>query len=248
MNLSPQMPHQVPLQLQPRTPAEPLPACAVCGTADYVDQAVLWPELVTAWGLGPEETAYIDRQQGTICRGCGCNLRSIALARALCVRFAHDGALDPLLAAPPAGPLLEVNEAGTLHSRLRRFPGHRFGAYPECDLQRLPFADASFDTVVHSDTLEHVPDPAQALSETRRVLRPDGALVFTVPVVIGRLTRSRTGLPPSYHGAPGTAADDLLVHHEFGADVWTMVLAAGFARCELVPFGYPSGLALLARR
>lgn len=48
----------------------------------------------------------------------------------------------------------------------------------EGDAQRLPFAAARFDTVLMTYTLCSIPDPARALREIRRVLRPDGQLVF----------------------------------------------------------------------
>lgn len=49
------------------------------------------------------------------------------------------------------------------------------------DAQRLPFSDASFDTVFCSQVLEHVPEPWLALAEFRRVLKDDGHLILTVP-------------------------------------------------------------------
>lgn len=48
----------------------------------------------------------------------------------------------------------------------------------EGDAQRLPFAAARFDTVLMTYTLCSIPDPARALREIRRVLRPDGRLVL----------------------------------------------------------------------
>jgi SAM-dependent methyltransferase len=48
------------------------------------------------------------------------------------------------------------------------------------DAQALPFADNTFDATLAMHMLYHVPDRAAALSEVRRVLRPDGvALVAT---------------------------------------------------------------------
>ncbi|MEK7444416.1 MAG: methyltransferase domain-containing protein [candidate division NC10 bacterium] len=49
------------------------------------------------------------------------------------------------------------------------------------DIQALPFHEAVFDTVKATEVLEHVPDAARALAECRRVLRPGGRLVATVP-------------------------------------------------------------------
>jgi SAM-dependent methyltransferase len=45
----------------------------------------------------------------------------------------------------------------------------------------LPFPDQAFDAVIASSVFEYVGDPAAVLRECRRVLRPDGVVVCTVP-------------------------------------------------------------------
>ena len=45
----------------------------------------------------------------------------------------------------------------------------------------LPFADNSFDLVLATDVIEHVDDDRLALREVRRVLRPGGRALVTVP-------------------------------------------------------------------
>jgi SAM-dependent methyltransferase len=47
--------------------------------------------------------------------------------------------------------------------------------------QVLPFAPEAFDAVVASSVLEYVDDPVAVLRECRRVLRPGGVVVCTVP-------------------------------------------------------------------
>lgn len=49
------------------------------------------------------------------------------------------------------------------------------------DAHRLPFASASFDLVVSSDSLEHFTDPGIAVAEVRRVLKERGTFVIWVP-------------------------------------------------------------------
>ncbi|RLS33752.1 MAG: class I SAM-dependent methyltransferase [Planctomycetota bacterium] len=45
----------------------------------------------------------------------------------------------------------------------------------------LPFSDGSFDTVLLSDVLEHIPTPEYTCREIARVLKPGGTLMMNVP-------------------------------------------------------------------
>ena len=49
------------------------------------------------------------------------------------------------------------------------------------DLLALPFPDGSFDVVMASEVLEHIPADEQALAEIARVVRPGGRVAVTVP-------------------------------------------------------------------
>ncbi len=49
------------------------------------------------------------------------------------------------------------------------------------DAGRLPFADASFERVVCTNSFHHYPEPLPALREIRRVLRPGGVLSLLDP-------------------------------------------------------------------
>jgi SAM-dependent methyltransferase len=45
----------------------------------------------------------------------------------------------------------------------------------------LPFEGGSFDTVLLTDVLEHIPEPMNLMCEIARILRPSGKLILGVP-------------------------------------------------------------------
>jgi ubiquinone/menaquinone biosynthesis C-methylase UbiE len=49
------------------------------------------------------------------------------------------------------------------------------------DMQNLPFADNTFDTIISCETIEHIKLPKKALSELHRVLKPGGSVYLTCP-------------------------------------------------------------------
>ena len=55
------------------------------------------------------------------------------------------------------------------------------------DILSISYADSTFDTVFSFDTVEHVDDPARAVGELARVLRPGGHLFLTTPNYFGTM-------------------------------------------------------------
>lgn len=50
------------------------------------------------------------------------------------------------------------------------------------DVQDMPFNKDEFDVVICNHVLEHVPDDKKALSEIKRVMKPDGYAIVFVPI------------------------------------------------------------------
>ena len=228
-----------------------LQLCPVCGGREFRSQKVLWPELIDQWQLSEDEAAYIDLQQGYHCTHCKSNLRSMTLAASLIQAFGLDGTLQEVCRDSPrlrAQVCIEVNQAGSLTPYLSILPRHQLVCFPEINLEEMKFDSDSIDLIVHSDTLEHVPESGKALKECYRVLKPRAWLFYTVPVVTGRLTRRRNGMEPSYHGKAETRRSDLIVQTEYGADFWCEVFTAGFREIRLTSLIFPASIAIAARK
>jgi ubiquinone/menaquinone biosynthesis C-methylase UbiE len=105
--------------------------------------------------------AHVTRGDAVLDLGCGEGAFTAALAEA---------------GARPVG--VDVAEAALGRAR---------GLHPDLDFRRagpgepLPLDDGAVDVAWASEVLAFVPDTARVLSEVRRVLRPEGALLVTTP-------------------------------------------------------------------
>jgi SAM-dependent methyltransferase len=59
----------------------------------------------------------------------------------------------------------------------------RFGLADVVSSEFLPFPGESFDVVLCTQAFYYIPEPSEAVEEIRRVLRPGGTVLITVPVV-----------------------------------------------------------------
>ena len=189
-----------------------------------------------------------DDETAVRCLRCGASavhlsigwaLRTVALeqARGDVYELSSRGALVAWLAARSRSLALSEFFDGVA-------PGAMHGGVRCEDVQRLSFAEASFDLVTHTEVLEHVADDAAALRELHRVLRPGGVMVFTVPLQGGpsiERARLRDGrlehlLPPTYHGDRLRGAGAVLCFRDYGCDdIVARVAAAGFDDATLMP-------------
>ena len=110
------------------------------------------------------------------------------------------------------------------------------------NLEHLTFPDSSFDVVVTSDVMEHVRLDDRAHREIRRVLRPGGVYLFTVPHFRNGQTmtrveivdpddpsRDRHLMEPEYHGNANSVDGRSLAYRAYGIDLDERLRELGFS-------------------
>lgn len=167
-----------------------------------------------------ERKRWVPRAHGDILElgvGSGLNLAFYDPTRARAV-----AAIDPSpqLLARAAPRAAEAPVPVTLH---------------EAAAEKLPFDAGRFDSALVTYTLCSVAEPARALAEVRRVLRPGAPLIF---VEHGRSDRPRTAawqrrITPLWRTAGGNCHLD--------RDIAAMLAEAGFALDELERGDVPGG-------
>lgn len=111
------------------------------------------------------------------------------------------------------------------------------------DVQRLTFPDCVFDLVTSNQVFEHVPDDCHGFRECWRVLKPGGALVFSVPMHDIPATEQWARVindeivwlgEPEYHDSrlAGAKSAPTFWHHSLH-DIAARVKSAGFAHAEV---------------
>jgi SAM-dependent methyltransferase len=123
-------------------------------------------------------------------------------------------------------------------------PGEIVDGVLNQDLERLTFANDTFDIVITSEVLEHVADLDRALAEIRRVLKAGGFHIFTVPLDpdlhrSGERARMADGkivhMKPAVHHGDSRRAEGILAFRDFGSDAVTYLGRPGM-KCEEIRF------------
>lgn len=109
------------------------------------------------------------------------------------------------------------------------------------NLEALTFRDASFDIVITSDVMEHVRLDYLAHKEIRRVLKPGGVYLFTVPhsreprtlhrvTIVDPMDPSQDEFPveKEYHNDTNSEDNQALCYRVYGSDLDAMLAEIGF--------------------
>jgi len=140
------------------------------------------------------ETLSLDAY---LCPHCGATDRDRLQVAFLRETFADSSGPPPPCPPPPAGQVkggirvLEIAPSRPVSKWLRRQVGVLYRsadlamahADDQVDVTDMAcYPDGTFDVVICSHVLEHVPDDVQAMREIRRILRPGGVAVLLVPI------------------------------------------------------------------
>lgn len=128
------------------------------------------------------------------------------------------------------------------------YPNVPLGGYSgegRCEnLENLTFPDESIDFIISTDVFEHVNDPFAAFASVCRVLKRNGAHVFTVPYHRHLKTAFRTNTRfghlvnlniPQYHGNPITD-EGALVTVDWGYDIAKYIYEATDGKLKTVVY------------
>ncbi len=109
----------------------------------------------------------------------------------------------------------------------KEIPGDSSTTCVQANGLTLPFADGSFDRIIASEVLEHVPDDLGVMAELFRVLAPGGRMAATVPAAVPE--QICWWLNDEYH-APKSVGGHVRIYGE--PELRTKLASIGFVPAE----------------
>jgi ArsR family transcriptional regulator len=184
-------------------------------------------------GADWDEMRALDLPAATVEEALLTLLPGAGLGRLLDIGTGTGRLLEVLAPRVSAGLGVDASRAmlALARARLAR-PGLGHCAVRLADMYRLPLADASFDLVVMQMVLHYAADPAGALAEASRVLRPGGRLLVVDLAAHGR-TELKSRLAHCWCGFDDDRMHDLFL--EAGLAPEASVAVAGALEVRLWP-------------
>uniref|UniRef100_A0A7S4R6L3 Methyltransferase type 11 domain-containing protein n=3 Tax=Ditylum brightwellii TaxID=49249 RepID=A0A7S4R6L3_9STRA len=140
--------------------------------------------------------------------------------------------------------MLHRNQGETVPGEAERCGTYKLVADEEA---RMPFPDGTFDLVISSTALHWVNDLPNMLLEIKRVLKPDGCLMFAM-VGGATLTELRSSLVLAELERDGGVSPHVGPFVDF-SDVGSLLTSAGFTLptvdIDTIKIGYPNAMILM---
>ena len=234
--------------------------CSVCGkwaTFHYCEVLPRGSQVVVSCGFDETFRKEVNIKNSLKCEYCGAIFRVRCVASSL-LKYCTNGSLNSVhefakhmqSGSRPCAILETVTSGGVLSHigdlplivKTEYFDDVPFGGskngVPSEDLQNLTFGSDTFDVVIALDVFEHIADPWKAFAEIRRVIKPYGVGLITIPLDTRKkrtttFARMEGGkvihyrVPPAYHFDP-LRTQGALVFTEFGVDVVDCLRTSGY--------------------
>ena len=185
----------------------------------------------------------------TRCMGCKANVTNLSLIPLISKHFGtgmKDAVAYELSTYGKTLDFLKANFCKVQTSEY--FPdlklGEIYNGIMNQDVMQLTFEDSVFDLVTSNQVFEHVPNDLRGFSECRRVLKPGGAFIFTIPLydipTTTMIAHVKDGeiewlAEPDYHDSRlgGPKSSPTYWSHSMN-DIVARVENVGFSKVELV--------------
>ena len=223
--------------------------CNICGSSTAgLTLNLSEDESVNLTGIAWVDALHnrINLRENIVCRNCPCTSRHRALISVLLESLGK----GPVLADIPADQLLVIFESSGMASYNSILASKfsyinttydkavidtgEYDSHQYADLQRMPYADNTFNYILTGDVLEHVRDYSAAIIECFRVLKPGGCMIFTVPYSHSMEKNHIKVLPdgendifleePEFHGKSKS-----LVYRVYGRELLEDLVGTGFS-------------------